>query len=374
MELLNATNMPAGYTMGLRPDGRELLVVAIKGTFTLPMDGSKPRLADKQMPLIEADTFEGEPGFSAPIYEVDYAPYKARCDVLLNGSAYAPNGESTKQVTVKLQIGTLNKSFHVIGKRLWEASLMSISAGKPSPFQVMPISYGCAFGGVDHNHPDEAKHRAYMPNPVGSGYHHILKKEFVEYSRLPNTEAIGQRVTKPNGKYRPMAFGVIGRNWEPRYKLAGTYDQNWIDNVFPFLPADFNDAYYQCAPVEQQIDYLRGGETVLLENLTPQGYTVFQIPKLEMPVVFFRKRGGQEETQAVADTLIIEPDAKRFMITWRTQLLLKKNMFEVAQVLVGKMSRAWWRARQLGKTYYPSLAALCEAKRRERQEEEEDSE
>ena len=35
MELLNATGMQAGYTMGMQPDGRELLVVAVKGTFTI---------------------------------------------------------------------------------------------------------------------------------------------------------------------------------------------------------------------------------------------------------------------------------------------------------------------------------------------------
>ena len=36
MELINATRMVAGYTMGMEPSGRELLVVVIKGTFALP--------------------------------------------------------------------------------------------------------------------------------------------------------------------------------------------------------------------------------------------------------------------------------------------------------------------------------------------------
>ena len=36
MELLNATRMRAGYTLGLEPSGREFLVVVIKGTFRLP--------------------------------------------------------------------------------------------------------------------------------------------------------------------------------------------------------------------------------------------------------------------------------------------------------------------------------------------------
>ena len=50
MELLNATGMQAGYTMGLRPDGRELLVVVVKGTFDIPAGAGEPRLAEEQCP------------------------------------------------------------------------------------------------------------------------------------------------------------------------------------------------------------------------------------------------------------------------------------------------------------------------------------
>lgn len=63
MELLNATKMIAGYTQGMRPDGRALLVVVINGTFNLPGNGEAARLADEQLPLVEADTFIGEAGF-----------------------------------------------------------------------------------------------------------------------------------------------------------------------------------------------------------------------------------------------------------------------------------------------------------------------
>jgi hypothetical protein len=144
-----------------------------------------------------------------------------------------------------------------------------------------------------------------------------------------------------------MAFGPIGRSWSPRSKYAGTYDDNWLENVFPFLPDDFDDAYYQSAPADQQIDYLRGGEEVVLSNLTPQGRTRFQIPQIVIPVVFFLKNGEVHKTHGVADTLVLEPDAGRFMISWRTSLPLKKNIFEVAQVLAGEMSRGWWRAKEL---------------------------
>ena len=61
-------------------------------------------------------------------------------------------------------------------------------------------------------------------------------------------------MTVPWGGYRPMGFGRPRADWTPRLTYAGTYDQTWIDDVFPFLPADFDVRYYQAAPEDQQID------------------------------------------------------------------------------------------------------------------------
>jgi hypothetical protein len=369
MDLLNATKMQAGYTMGMQPDGRELLVVVVKGTFTFPKNGEEPQFAEEQAPLVEADEFTGEPGFSAPLYESDYPPHKPRCDVLLNGSAYAPGGKAATKVTVTLKVGSIVKTFQVVGNRFWKKNLTGISATKPQPFTEMPISYDNAFGGSDNTHENESKHKAHMLNPIGVGFHTNLINEFIDGKPLPNTEELKHPVTKPKGKYKPMAFGPIGRGWEPRYKYGGTYDQDWLDNVFPFLPSDFNETYYQSAPIDQQCDYLQGGEEVVLRNLTPNGHIRFQIPSVQMPVAFFFKKEEPHKTQGAADTLLLEPDADRFMITWRASMPLKRNVFEVTQVLTGKMPRGWWLAWESGKTYYRSLEELISEKRREIEEE-----
>ncbi|MEW8626037.1 MAG: DUF2169 domain-containing protein [Candidatus Thiodiazotropha sp.] len=356
MELLNATGLQAGYTMGMRPDGRELLVVAVKGTFNIPPIRQPVTRAEQQKPLIDADSFTGEPGFSAPLYEVDYAPVKPMCDVLLNGSAYAPGGKPTSRVEVTLRIGSMYKSFAVTGNRSWEAGKLAISPGYPELFERMPISYDNAFGGVDNFHENEQKHAAWMSNPVGCGYHKQLAGELVDGTPMPNTEELKRPVSMPNGTYAPMAFGPIGRGWDPRRQLAGTYDQEWIDNTFPFLPPDFSEEYFQAAPVDQQIPYLQGGERVFLENLTPEGQTSFDLPQIDMPAVFFYKNGEQKNLRAVIDTLVIEPDEGIFTLTWRASIPLRKNLFEMSQVLLGRKPRGWWRARKLGKTYYPTLA------------------
>ncbi|MET0068546.1 MAG: DUF2169 domain-containing protein [Candidatus Thiodiazotropha sp.] len=369
MELLNATPMQAGYTMGLQPDGRELLVVAVKGTFMFPQRGEQAGYSERQKPLYEADTFTAEPGFSAPLYEVDYAPFKRYCDVLLVGSAYAPRGKPATRVEVTLRLGPLLKTFAVTGDRYWEAGNIAIRPGYAGLFDRVPISYDRAFGGIDDFHENEKKHSAYMSNPVGRGYHLELSRALVDGSPMPNTEELKRPVTMPNGNYSPMAFGPLGRGWNPRLQLAGTYDQDWIDNTFPFLPSDFNVAYYQAAPADQQMPYPKGGERVFLENLTAQGQTAFTLPEIDVPVVFFYKNGENLKQKAMIDTIVVEPDEGLFTMTWRATIQLKKNIFEISQVLVGRKSRGWWRARELGKTYYPSLQHMARDKKTESAEE-----
>jgi hypothetical protein len=270
------------------------------------------------------------------------------------------------RVEVSLIVGSMSKRFDVVGNRLWRDGVFGVAATGPEPFLVMPISYDKAYGGVDNLNPDPARHEAYPLNPIGAGFYPRSDSELFDGKPLPNTEEPGRPVDSPKGSWRPMGFGPIGRGWQPRLQYAGTYDQNWVDEVFPFLPADFDERHYQCAPPDQQIDYLRGGEEVTLVNLTPEGRTVFRLPTVEMPVTFYLANYDEQEVNAEADTLILEPDLNRFSIVWRAALPLRRNMFEVAQVVVGRMPRGWYRARELGKTYYPSLKELVDVRRAER--------
>ena len=363
MELINATRMVAGYNMGIEPTGRELLVVVIKGTFKLPKPGEDVRLHDEQLPLVMADTFTGEPGFSAPHYEVDFAPRKACCDVLLLGSAYAPGGRPATRVPVGLRIGNLTKSFAVVGDRRWDAGMTGIRATLPEPFASKPISYDVAFGGVDQEHEDPAKHAAYMLNPVGRGFRKRLKSEWVDGKWLPNTEELNRAVTRPDDDYAPMAFGPIGRGWAQRSQYAGTYDDTWLADHFPFLPPDFNERYYQAAPLDQQLSLPIGGPEVVLGNLTPDGQRTFTLPSFEAPVNMFPKRAEREDYKATLDTIVFEPDLERFTMSWRIARPLKKSMHEIAQVLVGRKGKGWWQQRE--QVAFPIPVVMVPMRRKE---------
>ncbi len=125
MELVNSTGMAAGYTQGVEPSGRELLVVVVKGTFGFSEQGRIAQLHPTQLPLITSDTFTGEPGFSAPSQEVDFAPRKLRCDILISGSAWAPKGKASERVLVGARIGSWKKVFAVVGDRHWSSGLVA---------------------------------------------------------------------------------------------------------------------------------------------------------------------------------------------------------------------------------------------------------
>ncbi|HUF55222.1 MAG TPA: DUF2169 domain-containing protein [Thermohalobaculum sp.] len=369
MNLLNSTRMQAAYTMGQEPSAREHVVVVVKGTFDFPeRAGDLCPLAAEQEPLVMADEYWGAPGFSAPRREIDFARVKPRCDVLVNGSAHAPGGRPAQRVTVGVKIGRWSKAFDVVGDRLWQGGLVTPSPSAPQPFLQKQITYDVAFGGVDALDPEEPSPLAYRPNPVGRGWHRQKNRGRVDGAPLPATEDPADPVRVPWGDYRPLALGVFGRSWPDRLRHAGTYDQDWVDRVFPFLPADFDDRYYQAAPADQWIEHPRGGEEVMLVNLTPDSRWRMRLPLLEVPVVFFRKRGGREERRAALDTVLIEPDRRRLMLTWRAGMPIRRSIFDFAEILVGHMPRGWWRARELGKTYYPSLGALVRSKREEADE------
>jgi hypothetical protein len=336
MELINATRMTAGYTMGLEPSGRELLVVVVKGTFVLPKPGEQVRLHEQQLPLIMADTFTGEPGSSAPVLETDFAPRKHACDVLLVGKAYALDGRPVSRMRVGLRVGSTKKSFEVIGDRVWQASVTRTSPSAPEYFSEMPISYDVAFGGADRNGEKASEHDAYLPNPVGRGWHKHLKSAWVDGTLLPNTEEPGKAVNVPGNVYKPMALGPLGRGWSQRARFAGTYDQLWLDDVFPFLPKDFDERYYQASPEDQQVQVPKGPMEVVLSGFTRDGVRQFVLPHFEATVRVFPRGGGREDHVATLDTIMFEPDEGRFTMTWRVARPLMKSIHEIAQVIAGR--------------------------------------
>lgn len=357
----NTTGMPAELTVATDKSGREHCVVVVKGTFTVGEEG-EATLAEEQEPFVFADVHHGDPGETGIEYECDFAPFKPRCDVLVNGSAYAPGGKPTTAVMVGLNVGSMTKTFKVVGDRTWKVFGPTISASQAQPFTTMPVTYDRAFGGADNFHPDQSKHSAFMANPVGRGYHQQLAAKFVDGKPLPNMEEPKRPVTAPHKAYNPMSFGPLGRGWAPRIKYAGTYDQKWLDDVFPFLPADFDERHFQSAPTDQQVEYLKGGEVVRCANLSPAGRFGFTVPKVRCPILY-RFRDRDEQPEPCLDTLIIEPDKMRILLVWRAKMALGRKLNALREVVIGTPP-AVPRRRATGKPRFRSIPEFIAWKKR----------
>jgi len=168
-------------------------------------------------------------------------------------------------------------------------------------------------------------HSVYEQNAVGRGFAERWYLHAANLTRVPapQIEAPDEPVDRFDRAHTPQGFGVVARTWKPRLALAGTYDKQWREQRHPNLPLDFDFAYWNGAPADQQvIPHLNGDETVTLCNLCPEGAgTVrdasgntclsFALPG-HLPFVLVRYKDGQiGELAAKLDTLIIDaaPDA-----------------------------------------------------------------
>lgn len=357
MLIYNQTRYLAQQTVAIDKTGREFLSFVVKGTFTFPdRPGEVAEVADDQRALVMADEYEGTPGFSAVLWETDFAFRKARCDVIVQGAAYAPGGRPAERVRVGVKVGHWSKQLDVVGQREWRVVGPTAVATRPFPFTRQPFSYGTAFGGLDRTDPDDKLPPAFAQNPVGTGWADPKNHARLSGLPLPNTEAVGEEVTSPYASYRPMAFGPIGRGWPERLRFAGTYDETWAQTIFPFLPPDFDDRYFQCAPADQQTDFPQPGTDVVLVNLTARGREAFRLPDTRLPLLLWRGDEIAYEGQPLPDTILLDPEARQLMLVWRIEVRLRRIITEVTEGWVGPPTAAMQRARAEGRRYIRDVA------------------
>lgn len=298
------------------PDGVETVFVILKATFDV---GRELTPAAEQVPVTMEDVHWGEPGKSSLKAASDIALVKPSTDVILNGRAYAPGGHPTGETKVSLAVENVEKSIRVVGDRAWSVGLFGCKPSEPVPFEVMPLVWERAFGGTVIHPENPEQVAAEVRNPVGLGYCESLARDQLEGRRLPNLEHPDQPVTAWTDRPTPVCLGPVCAHWEPRRSLAGTYDEAWTNNRAPYLPHDFDSRFFQVASADQvTTEYLRGGETIVTEGLVPGGglWSV-TLPRLQVECLH-RTDSGDVERTANLDTVLLEPDAARVELVWRS--------------------------------------------------------
>lgn len=335
-------------------------VVVVKATFNVSPDGECQPAAE-QVPFIYADQHHGDPGKTSIRYESDFAPVKPRADVLLNASAIAPSGRTVTTLDVVLSGPGFVKRALVTGDRTWVKGFMRIKPSEPRPFVTMPLVWHRAFGGSDLSQERASKNGSELRNPVGVGFHLNNDRNTIRDKPLPNIGRPDKPMRSWSDKPEPIGFGPIGRGWQPRIGFAGTYDQRWVDETLPFLPQDFDDRYFQSAPLDQQLSELSAGAVFGCLNMSEGGRFVARLPSLNVPVHFFFD-DRTESSEVAPDTLILEPGVGRLILLGRTDVLLPRKITALREIQVGRRKRT----PSAGKPHYKNLAEAVRAQQRGR--------
>jgi hypothetical protein len=316
LQILNKTPFEAALALVTDQNGAEKVSVAVKGTFKIPPRYGEVGLADEQLPVLYTNEYYGEPGKSSIKYPVDIVLGKVNTDIGLIGMAHSPQEKLVKRLLVSLKVGQMQKVIMVTGDRYWKkrALLPGFYMTDPIPFKEMPLIYERSFGGMDQTHKNEKKHGGNKSNPIGTGFR--LNRNMVVNHRLPNLQDPNHLISHWQDKPPVACYGFVDSSWEPRIKFAGTCDEFWLNNHFPLLPIDFDLRFFNAAPPELIAKgILKGGEPVKMVNLSKKGVLEFNLPKLEISLMF---RLGETRNHTKADiwTVVFEPDEDRFYIVW----------------------------------------------------------
>lgn len=328
------------------------------------------------LPLSVEDKFSGEMNASPVVHESDLVPLKPACDIIINGTASTPGGVAVPEISAGVLMRSasgsvlLDKKLRITGPRFYQRHFLTGQwyETEPEPFTSLPLDYRYAFGGecriepdseyadlipVEYRLTDEQRcehpepynpplaHTACPVNPLGLGYApswylRASKVQRIEAPRIIATDApftLQHFIDVSHDKadwsapeYKPAGFGVIGRTWLPRLPLAGTYNQEWLENRHPSLPEDFDFRYWNAAPHDQQIPFPLPGATLTLSGFHPEGDITFALPASQAGILLRMDSGECIPQMMWTDTLLIDTDALTVEQTWRYLLPVNSSV------------------------------------------------
>jgi hypothetical protein len=354
-ELLNFAPFPNFRYYSSDARGAEFGVVIVKGTFQLDADGALV-IAEEQAPFMFTDACHGEVNVSSLWHPSDLVPNKPRCDVIVNAVARTADGKARPSWICGVEIARRNdeggetilvqKVLAVTGPREWRPRWSRALSDEetanwrdhrdaferwelsaPEPIAELPLRYEIAFGGLLERGRDEKGAPIIDDideNPIGRGW---IDAEWTDHTKAqpaPQIELYGDPIVDPYRLYAPHGLGPIPCAWEPRLPLAGTYDQNWIDAIWPDWPPDYDFAYHNSAASGLVAPgHLVGDETVKLLGLSKGRERVaFSLPSLGMTADFVAGDGTIDSRPMRLDTLFLEiaeedPADWRVLLSWR---------------------------------------------------------
>ena len=290
----------AGTSIWQAQDGAWTLTACVRGTFSL-VHGREAVLADAQEPVVGDQFHASGGGVRGPsLYAAsELVPYKPRADVILVGSAFAPEQTPVDALIARITVEELDKSIGVIGDRRWSLGPDGLEPGAPVPFRSMPLRYERAARAPD--------------NPMGFD---LARAPTLGELALPNLEAVDDAADTGH----TLGFGPVHPAAATRRALLHHEALAWATagGNGP-MPRGFDFAYYNAAPRDQQIDLLRHSASIVLENLHREHPRfIAKLPHVR-PRAFLVSPDGERALEIAlrCDTLWIDTDRAVMTLSWR---------------------------------------------------------
>lgn len=315
-QLVNNTPFRADTSALVDSNGNQFWVVVVKATYALSAGGEVDVHADQEA-VCTSPVYAGEPGRSSLLRDAEIVCAHPGTDVSVLGTAYAPRGTVVHALSAAVSVAHVAKTVRVFGRRLWNDAFLRLAMTAPEEFTEMPISYESAFGGsaVLPDGVESVDRR----NPIGRGF--AARRKDVAGQPLPNIEDPDHLIRHWDDRPPVAGLGPIPPMWSPRLEYAGTFDEAWRTKRMPLLPADYDQRFTQAAPPDLvAADPLTGGETMVLTNLTRDEprYT-FRLPRARLTVRTLTRWSWLSQTIQL-DRIIVEPDAMKLVMVWRSSL------------------------------------------------------
>lgn len=161
----------------------------------------------------------------------DLTPAKERIDLILRATAPPPAQSPVQQI--RFRLGDWHKTLHLVA----DGDGAAPDGVEPSGSEAAPVALDgrAAFGGGDH-----------PENPLGRGFG-------TSDGAGPVLFHPGDEDRRPRHHPRAVTIGPVARHWPARHALSGSWDEAWRQTRAPCLPVDFNPAFWQSAPPDQQL-------------------------------------------------------------------------------------------------------------------------
>ncbi len=279
-------------------------------------------------------TVESELGPGAVL---DAGMPKIRSEFLAAGKCHTPrNSAPVAASEVLVGVGGQDKRLFVYGDRYWTPLGGMI---RTQGFTEMAVCWANAFGGKD-----------FAKNPGGKGLRHERLPDGRRLLPLPNIEDPARLLGSPDDRPDPAGFGILDVTWPQRNVNLGSYDTRWRRERWPNPPDDFDYAYYNAAPPDQQFEgFFTGEELIEIRNMHPDHQTILSdFPPYRVRCFLTRKSAlwdpdAREEFIEVplhAETLWLFPGQLRGVLLLRgASPVLDDEYKDVVRIFLAKEGR-----------------------------------